>query len=90
MSERSHPVVYILKCRADAAAPESPLDDGNKATGAFSDAKWKSIFAEASSETVRSIATGVWSPSEDPSKDRDNLGGIRRYGASKLCLTMMM
>ncbi|KAF3760402.1 NAD(P)-binding protein [Cryphonectria parasitica EP155] len=67
-----------------------PLDDTNKVSGAFENEKWKKILADTSSETVKSIATGAWSPSEDPSKDRLNLGGIRRYGASKLCIVMII
>ncbi|KAI1211126.1 putative short-chain dehydrogenase [Annulohypoxylon truncatum] len=68
-----------------------PLDEANKANGAFEDEQWKKIFADASSETVESVAKAAWSPSpDDPSKDRKGLSGIRRYGAAKLCSVMMI
>ncbi|KAL1865528.1 hypothetical protein Daus18300_007173 [Diaporthe australafricana] len=67
-----------------------PLDDANKASGAYDDPKWKTIFADASAETVESVAQGKWSPPGDPSKDRYGTAAVRRYGASKLCLAMMI
>ncbi|TVY48341.1 Protochlorophyllide reductase C-like protein [Lachnellula occidentalis] len=68
-----------------------PLDKANKASGAFEEDQWKEIFADASSETVESVAKGTWSTShEDPSKDPRGLSGVRRYGAAKLCIIMMI
>ncbi|KAG8162665.1 hypothetical protein KVR01_007143 [Diaporthe batatas] len=67
-----------------------PLDEGNKASGAYEDPKWKKIFVDTKSETLESVAQGTWSPPGDPSKDPYGLAAIRRYGASKLCLVMMI
>lgn len=48
-------------------------------------------MADASSGTVDVIAKGEWSASPaDLAKDPRGLSGIRRYGAAKLCLVMMM
>ena len=68
----------------------SPLDDANKSSGAYEDPKWKTIFADSSSKTVESVIQGKWSPPGDPAKDRYGFAAIRRYGASKLCLAIMM
>jgi hypothetical protein len=48
----------------------------------YGDEKWKTLFTETGS-----LARGKWStPEEDPTEN----SGFRRYGASKLCLTMFM
>ncbi|RYO81222.1 hypothetical protein DL764_009794 [Monosporascus ibericus] len=68
-----------------------PLDKINEVSGAFEEEEWKKIFADASSGTVESVVKGTWSPSpDDTSKDPRGLSGIRRYGASKLCIIMMI
>ncbi|KAI9680399.1 MAG: hypothetical protein M1822_007157 [Bathelium mastoideum] len=68
-----------------------PHDKANKMHGAFEDKQWKTIFADASSESIESIARGTWSPSpEDPAEDPRQLYGIRRCGAAKLCSIMMI
>ncbi|KAH7304301.1 putative short-chain dehydrogenase [Stachybotrys elegans] len=68
-----------------------PLDDRNKSSGAFDKPEWKHILSDASDSTIDSIARGTWSPSlDDPSKDPRSLAGVRRYGASKLFLVMMI
>ncbi|KAI9657184.1 MAG: hypothetical protein M1821_003351 [Bathelium mastoideum] len=66
-------------------------DKANKMHGAFEDKQWKTIFADASSESIESIARGTWSPSpEDPAEDPRQLYGIRRCGAAKLCSVMVI
>ncbi|KAI2610569.1 putative short-chain dehydrogenase [Hypoxylon sp. NC1633] len=68
-----------------------PHDEANKLNSAFEDEQWKTIFADASSESVESVARGTWSTSpKDPAQDPRQLPGIRRYGASKLCSIMMI
>ncbi|KAJ3579983.1 hypothetical protein NPX13_g574 [Xylaria arbuscula] len=58
---------------------------------AFVEDEWKQIFANASFETIDAVAKGEWSASPaDPGKDPRGLSGIRRYGAAKLCLVMMI
>lgn len=48
------------------------------------------MFADCTTQTVESVIQGKFSPPGDPSKDRIGCAAIRRYGASKLCLAMMM
>ncbi|KAH9890719.1 putative short-chain dehydrogenase [Xylariomycetidae sp. FL2044] len=68
-----------------------PHYPGNKIHGAFTSDEFKTIFANSDRDTVESIAKGRWSASqEDPSQDPQGLCGMRRYGASKLCLVMMI
>ncbi|OTA64307.1 putative short-chain dehydrogenase [Hypoxylon sp. EC38] len=60
----------------------SHLHDGVMG-GYFDDDKWKTFL----SNSTEPIAKGTWSSrQEDPSWQ----GGLRRYGASKLCLAMMI
>ena len=82
--------MFLDRQWADLFAWNSPLDEANKASGAFEEEEWKKIFADASSGTIESVAKGTWSTSpDDPSKDPRGLSGIRRYGAAKLCSIMM-
>ncbi|KAI1199596.1 putative short-chain dehydrogenase [Nemania serpens] len=68
-----------------------PLEPPNKINRAFVEDEWKQILADASSGTVDVIAKGEWSASPaDLAKDPRGLSGIRRYGAAKLCLVMMI
>lgn len=51
--------------------------------GQFDEEKWKIILGDS----IEPVAKGTWSPNgEGPAV----LAGLRRYGASKLCLAMMM
>ncbi|KAI2626817.1 putative short-chain dehydrogenase [Xylaria nigripes] len=68
-----------------------PTDPSNNINRAFLEDEWKQILADASSGSVEAIAEGRWSASpSDPTKDPRGLSGIRRYGAAKLCLIMMI
>ncbi|RYP42553.1 hypothetical protein DL768_010325 [Monosporascus sp. mg162] len=62
-----------------------PYDDRNKSGKAFEAEKWKTIFPDA--DDIDPIAKGTWSTVKDDPSWRS---GFRRYGASKLCLVMMM
>ncbi|OTA97029.1 hypothetical protein M434DRAFT_392210 [Hypoxylon sp. CO27-5] len=62
-----------------------PYDEFNSGVmgGYFDDDKWKTFLTDS----IEPIAKGTWSSrQEDPSWQ----GGLRRYGASKLCLAMMI
>ncbi|KAI1413210.1 NAD(P)-binding protein [Hypoxylon sp. FL1857] len=62
-----------------------PYDEFNTGVmgGYYVDDKWKNFLTDS----TEPIAKGTWSSSqEDPSWQ----GGLRRYGASKLCLVMMI
>ncbi|KAF2829101.1 putative short-chain dehydrogenase [Ophiobolus disseminans] len=68
-----------------------PQDKGNKINKAFEEEPWKHVLADASSESVESIAKGTWAASpDDPAQDPRELYGIRRYGAAKLFQIMMI
>ncbi|KAI0483039.1 hypothetical protein GGR56DRAFT_622676 [Xylariaceae sp. FL0804] len=62
-----------------------PYDEFNTGImgGYYSDDKWKTILNNGTEPVARGTRSSVW---EDPSWR----GGLRRYGASKLCLTMMI
>ncbi|KAI0506258.1 putative short-chain dehydrogenase [Xylaria bambusicola] len=72
-------------------AVHDPLDPCNSINRAFVEDEWKQILVDASSETVDAIAKGEWSASPaNSANDPRGLCGIRRYGAAKLCLVMMI
>lgn len=57
---------------------------------AFKEDQWKQILADASDESVESIAKGTWATSsDDTAQDPRQLYDILRYGASKLCSMMV-
>ncbi|KAI1307422.1 hypothetical protein F5Y03DRAFT_352189 [Xylaria venustula] len=62
-----------------------PHDDFNKGLmgGHYDDDKWKTILGD----DIEPIAKGTWSPCGEGTAEH---AGLRRYGASKLCLAMMM
>ncbi|KHN93995.1 NAD(P)-binding domain protein [Metarhizium album ARSEF 1941] len=63
-----------------------PSDPRNARGKAFKEARYKQIIGSGES-SVDAIAKGTWSSAkEDPSFR----SGFRRYGASKLCLVMML
>ncbi|KAK3361919.1 putative short-chain dehydrogenase [Lasiosphaeria ovina] len=60
----------------------NPLDKRNSGFSWYTGDEWKSLY-----HNTESLARGTWSSSKDyPTTD----AGIRRYGAGKLCLIMMM
>lgn len=63
----------------------SPYDERNNRGKAFADEKYKTIVQDQA--TFEAIAKGTWSSAKEEPGFR---GGIRRYGASKLFLIMMM
>ncbi|KAI1171173.1 putative short-chain dehydrogenase [Nemania sp. FL0916] len=65
------------------SAAHDTQDVRNNAGGQYLEKKWHTIFHDS----TEPIAKGTWSTTkEDPSFK----GGYRRYGASKLCQTMMV
>lgn len=50
----------------------------------------EAFFADGSNESIEYVIQGKFSPPGDPVKDPYGFCAIRRYGASKLCLAMMM
>lgn len=69
----------------------SPNDRSNSINKAFEEEPWKRMLPNASIESVESVARGTWAASPDnPAQDPRELYAIRRYGAAKLFLIMMM
>ncbi|KAH7380561.1 putative short-chain dehydrogenase [Phaeosphaeria sp. MPI-PUGE-AT-0046c] len=68
-----------------------PQDRSNSINKAFEEEPWQRILADASKDSVESIAKGTWAASpDDPAQDPRELYGIRRYGGAKLFLIMMI
>ncbi|KAI1324024.1 NAD(P)-binding protein [Xylariaceae sp. FL0255] len=63
----------------------NPYDDFNKGSqgGQYDDEKWKTMLSGG----IEQIATGNWSPCGEGNPVH---AGLRRYGAAKLCLAMMI
>ncbi|KAI1765018.1 NAD(P)-binding protein [Hypoxylon sp. FL1150] len=62
-----------------------PYDKFNKGSmgGQFDDEKWTTILGDS----IEPLAKGTWSPNDGSPPE---LAGLRRYGAAKLCLIMMI
>ncbi|KAK3367596.1 putative short-chain dehydrogenase [Podospora didyma] len=75
--DKEHGRVVVL-----GSYTHDPRDKRATSRGWFAGDQWKTLFHD-----TESLAKGSWSSSaEFP----DEAGGIRRYGAGKLCLLMMM
>lgn len=55
-----------------------------KSSGSYSEEKWRTFIA---GDSLEAVARGTWSTNED---DLPKHAGLRRYGAAKMCLVMMI
>ncbi|KAI1176640.1 NAD(P)-binding protein [Nemania sp. FL0916] len=62
--------------------PHDAFNQGSMG-GQYDEERWKTILGNS----IEAVANGTWSPSDESTAVH---AGLRRYGASKLCLAMMI
>lgn len=72
-----------------SSSVHDPHDKRNDALGCYKDDKWKTFFSTDDSGNTDPIAHGSWSNNNNDG-DAAWRSAQRRYGASKLCLVMMV